>query len=499
MTDIVTKSLAVRPTAIPGLLVVALPVHGDSRGWFKENWQRAKMTALGLPDFGPVQHNLAFNDAVGVTRGIHGEPWDKFVSVATGRIFGAWVDLRPGPTYGKVVTLQVGPEMAVYVPRGVGNAYQTLEAGTVYSYLVNDHWSAAAKDRYCMANRAAPSLAIDWPIPLAQAVISEADRHHPALADARPAVPPRTLVLGAGGQLGRALLAAIPGAVGLTRAEADLTEPRWLETVDLDDVGTIVNAAAYTAVDAAETPDGRRKAWATNVTGVAALVAACQQRHIRLVHISSDYVFDGTRQVHDEAEAPSPLGVYGQTKAAGDALVAGYKQHYLLRATWVVGAGRNFVATMAALADRGVSPAVVDDQHGRLTFATDLAAGIAHLLRTEAPFGTYNLSNSGPVQTWADIAAEVFALRGRSPADVTRVSTQEYAAGKDLAPRPTYSTLALDKIEATGFAPPPAADRLAAYLRDLTADGPSEPYPRQAPSSRFLAPCESTRSASSQH
>ena len=83
--------LAVETTAIPGLLVVRIPLHEDSRGWFKENWQRAKMTALGLPDFGPVQHSVAFNARRGVTRGVHTEPWDKFISVAQGRIFGAWV------------------------------------------------------------------------------------------------------------------------------------------------------------------------------------------------------------------------------------------------------------------------------------------------------------------------------------------------------------------------------------------------------------------------
>ena len=90
------KELRVTETNIPGLLVFDLPVHGDNRGWFKENWQRAKMTALCLPDFGPVQNNISFNAKRGVTRGIHAEPWDKYISVATGEIFGAWVDLRPG-------------------------------------------------------------------------------------------------------------------------------------------------------------------------------------------------------------------------------------------------------------------------------------------------------------------------------------------------------------------------------------------------------------------
>ena len=99
------KPLGVTETPIPGLLVWDVPVHGDNRGWFKENWQREKMVAAGLPDFGPVQNNISFNDAVGTTRGIHAEPWDKFVSVASGRIFGAWVDLRRGPSFGQVFTV----------------------------------------------------------------------------------------------------------------------------------------------------------------------------------------------------------------------------------------------------------------------------------------------------------------------------------------------------------------------------------------------------------
>ncbi|MHB1009531.1 MAG: dTDP-4-dehydrorhamnose 3,5-epimerase family protein, partial [Propionibacteriaceae bacterium] len=135
--------LTVEKTPIEGMLVVRLVVHGDNRGWFKENWQREKMVALGLPDFGPVQNNMSYNAEVGTTRGIHAEPWDKFVSSAQGRYFGAWVDLREGPGYGTVFTTEVDESVAVFVPRGVGNAYQTLTENVTYSYLVNDHWSPA--------------------------------------------------------------------------------------------------------------------------------------------------------------------------------------------------------------------------------------------------------------------------------------------------------------------------------------------------------------------
>ena len=459
--------LAVRPTAIPGLLVIELDLRTDTRGWFKENWQRAKMTALGVPDFGPVQNNVSFNTTAGATRGIHAEPWDKLVSVATGEIFGAWVDLRPGRGFGAVVTVRMGPETAVYVPRGVGNAFQTLVDGTAYSYLVNDHWSAAARDSYTFLNLADETVAISWPIPLERAELSEADRNHPRLADVSPMPPPGTLIIGATGQLGRAMAAAWPHSMAVGRDRLDLTDPDALAAFDLSPYRTIINAAAYTAVDTAETPAGRRAAWATNVTGVGALAARAREHRCTLVHISSDYVFDGTVEVHTEAEPFSPLGVYGQTKAAGDTAATSCPWHYILRTSWVIGDGRNFVATMAGMADRGIEPSVVADQTGRLTFTDEIARAVSHLLDVGAPYGTYNLSNDGPSTSWADIARTVFVARGRESSAVRDVTTAEYGAGKQLAPRPAHSTLDLTKITATGYRPAPAGPRLARYLAEL--------------------------------
>lgn len=471
------SELSLRRTAIPGLLVLELPLHGDARGWFKENWQRAKMTALGLPDFAPVQHSVAHNDAAGVTRGFHAEPWDKLVSVVSGRAFGAWVDLRAGEGFGRVVSVDLGPDTAVFVPRGVANSYQTLEEGTVYSYLVNEHWSPQARSEYTYVNLADPDLAVAWPIPLAEATVSAADAAHPSLADVRPVPPLRTVIIGANGQLGRALQALLPEAELLDLPDFDCTDAAAVAAYPWRGVGTIINAAAYTAVDAAETEAGRRACWAANVTGVAHLCRAAAEHRARLVHVSSDYVFDGTAAEHSEDEGFSPLGVYGQTKAAADALVGQLAQHYLVRTSWVIGDGRNFVRTMAALAAQDASPRVVDDQFGRLTFTTDLAAGIVHLLGTGAPYGTYNLTNDGPVQSWCDIAREVFRLSGRRPEDVTGIRTAEYATSGPVAPRPRNSALALGRIKAAGFAPAPAARRLAEYLgrSGITAPtGPSE-------------------------
>lgn len=178
------SELAIRETIIPGFYEIDLVLHGDKRGWFKENYQREKMEALGLPHFEIVQNNFSFNAERGVTRGLHAEPWEKFISVANGRIFGVWVDLRGGDGFGKVLTMEITPEKAVFVPRGVANGYQTLEENITYTYLVNAHWSPEA--RYSNVNLADEKLGIEWPIPLDQAIISDKDHGHPALADVEP-------------------------------------------------------------------------------------------------------------------------------------------------------------------------------------------------------------------------------------------------------------------------------------------------------------------------
>ncbi|MDR1294636.1 MAG: bifunctional dTDP-4-dehydrorhamnose 3,5-epimerase family protein/NAD(P)-dependent oxidoreductase [Bifidobacteriaceae bacterium] len=465
------RGVTVRRTAIPGLLVADLDLHADQRGWFKENWHRAAMTAAGLPDFGPVQQSISFNTAAGTTRGIHAEPWDKLVSVGAGAFFGAWVDLREGPGFGTVFTAEVTPSRAVFVPRGVGNSFQTTADATVYSYLVNDHWSPDAQ--YSMVNLADPTLAIAWPIPLDRAICSDKDRAHPPLGAARPIPPRKTLVVGAYGQLGRALRALLGDGPHLEYVDIDtfdMSAPEIAGARHWRDYDTVINAAAYTAVDKAETPQGRQAAWAANVTGVANLARIATDAGITLAHVSSDYVFDGTStDPYREDHPVAPLGVYAQTKAAGDAIVSGVPRHYIVRASWVIGEGKNFVRTMADLAARGIAPRVVADQRGRLTFTDDLAAGIVHLVQNRAPYGLYNLTSRGQTHSWAEIAARVFQLVGADPARVTPVTTADYYAGAagPIAPRPANSTLNLEKILATGFTPHDGDARLEAFVAAL--------------------------------
>ncbi|QCX26492.1 sugar nucleotide-binding protein [Nocardioides jishulii] len=456
----------VETTPIPGLLVVRLDLRADARGFFKENWQREKMLAAGLPDFGPVQNNVSFNTDRGVTRGIHTEPWDKFISLATGRIFAAWVDMRAGASFGATFTLEMDPSVAVFVPRGVGNSYQTLVDGTAYTYLVNQHWREGLT--YPALALDDPTVAIVWPIPLAESEISEKDRHNPRL-DPTTAIPrQRPLVIGGGGQLGRALAAEFDDAHVVTREELDLTDEDAVESWDWRAHDVVLNAAAFTAVDAAETPEGRRAAWATNAAAPARLAALAREHGFTLVHFSTDYVFDGLESPtygYTEESPLSPLGVYGQSKAAGDLAVAAAPHHYVIRTSWVIGEGSNFVATMRRLAEQGVDPSVVDDQLGRLTFTGELTRATRHLLESGAPWGPYNVTNSGPVQSWHEVARDVFSLVGADPERVSPTTTEAYVGDRtDVAPRPARSVLDLSRLAETGFVSEDAATALRRHL-----------------------------------
>lgn len=259
------------------------------------------------------------------------------------------------------------------------------------------------------------------------------------------------LIIGANGQLGRALQAKYPNARKADVAELDITDAKAVKNYNWSNIKVIFNAAAYTNVDGAETPEGRQAAFAVNAEAVKNLAEVAKEKNLLLVHISTDYVFDGTKKLHGENEPFNPLNVYGQSKAEGDKAVMQVPQHYLVRTSWVIGEGKNFARTMLELGKKGVSPTVVADQVGRLTFSSELVRAIDHLLNNQLPFGTYNVSNEGDPASWADITREIFKEAGFD-LTVTDTTTAEYYAGKTgIAPRPLQSTLDLTKLHATGF------------------------------------------------
>jgi dTDP-4-dehydrorhamnose 3,5-epimerase len=261
----------------------------------------------------------------------------------------------------------------------------------------------------------------------------------------------KIFIVGANGQLGTALRTQYPKAQFADIDELDITNTESVRDFDWSGIEFILNAAAFTNVDAAETAEGRVAAWKVNADAAANLVAVAAQHDATLFHISTDYVFDGTNAPHREDETFSPLSVYGASKAAGDVAVSLTPKHYILRTSWVIGEGKNFVRTMLELGEKGVNPSVVNDQIGRLTFTSELVRAIDHLLTFEYAHGTYNVSNGGDSVSWSDITEEIFQLGGFT-GKVTGVSTEDYFAGKEnIAPRPLQSTLDLSKLQGVGF------------------------------------------------
>jgi dTDP-4-dehydrorhamnose reductase len=273
------------------------------------------------------------------------------------------------------------------------------------------------------------------------------------------------LITGANGQLGRALQSQYPEAKSADITELDTTSRESVQNFDWSGISVILNAAAYTNVDGAETAEGRIAAWRVNADAVANLVAVAAQKNAVLVHFSTDYVFDGAKTPHTEDELFSPLSVYGASKAAGDIAASLAPKHYILRTSWVIGEGKNFVRTMIGLAEKNVSPTVVADQIGRPSFTTELARAIKHLLDARAPFGTYNTSNSGEPVSWADFTRAIFAGM-KADLQVTDTTTTEYFAGKaGIAPRPLNSVFDLGKLQATGFLSRDWRENLSEYIQ----------------------------------
>ncbi len=440
-----THPLKLETTEIPGLLILRLHVQHNDVGWFKEDWHREKMAVLGLPDFRPVQHNLTHNDRRGITRGFHAEPWDRLITLVSGRAMGAWVDLRAGATFGKVVTADLDPGTAIFVPRGIANAHQVLEDHTTFSYLLNHHWTPEARSQLSAVNLFDPALKITWPIPREKADLSRTDVHLPPLSSVSPMQPRRILVAGTETPLGRSLLAALPGADGVSAA-AMSAEARVEHPVDLSAYDTLINAQGEAGFGS--TRQGRTvDSWTASATHAQNLTDIARRHRMRYVQVSADCAFDRSAPTHSEDTAPSLLDPHSRSLAVAEVVAATVPRHLVIRTSWVVGEGDHTIDDLVAAARHGSTLELDASQSGRLTFAPALATGIIHLLDSGAASGTYNLTGEGPVVTWADIGRRVFELCSRNPDDVGAAAPIPEVDGPD------GGALDLNRIRATGFRP----------------------------------------------
>jgi dTDP-4-dehydrorhamnose reductase len=290
----------------------------------------------------------------------------------------------------------------------------------------------------------------------------------------------RTLIFGAGGQVGREVCrTAWPAAftlVPLDRGAGDVTKPALVSAlIRREKPELVINLAAYTAVDRAEGEP--LAAWAANCAGAANIAAVCGETAAPLIHLSTDYVFDGCKAgPYREEDAVNPLNVYGRSKEAGERAVrAAAPRHIILRTAWVYSAHRtNFVKTILRLGAERPALRVVADQHGCPTAAADIAAALVaiadQIARGRTDWGTFHFAGAGST-SWHGFAEEIVGLaeaygawRGAARPQVEPITTDQYPTP---ARRPMNSVLECRKIAAFGIIPPPWRSGLAAVVREL--------------------------------
>ncbi len=272
----------------------------------------------------------------------------------------------------------------------------------------------------------------------------------------------KVLVIGAAGMLGQEVVRAGEAAgrevIGLRRGELDVTDVEAVRRrVDFERPGAVVNCAAYTNVDGAE--DERELAFGLNARAPGVVAAAAAEVGAPILHLSSDYVFDGRKgEPYVESDATAPLSAYGESKLAGEApTIEANPRHFVVRSAWLFGlAGPNFVDTMVRLGRERDEVRVVDDQVGSPTFCVDLAEALVALVATD-DHGIHHVAGGGAC-SWAELAAETFALAGVD-CRVVPVASSEMDRP---APRPAFSALASERAATPRLRP--WQEGLQAYL-----------------------------------
>ncbi|MEI7690488.1 MAG: dTDP-4-dehydrorhamnose reductase [bacterium] len=261
----------------------------------------------------------------------------------------------------------------------------------------------------------------------------------------------KILITGGNGQLGLALKDVLAKEeILLTDTDnMDITSPDQIEKIFSDFKPThLVHGAAMTNVDGCEeNPDIAQK---VNAEGTKNLAEACNKHKCQMIYVSTDYVFDGTKQEpYTEENKTNPQSVYGKTKLDGEKYTLELPDSYVVRTSWVYGEGKNFVRTMLTLSEKMDEIRVVNDQFGRPTYAPDLAQAIYDIIQKQPESGIYNVTGDGSIISWADFAKEIFKIAGKKT-KVVGISTDEYLSqypDKKIAPRPSYSFLGLSKTK----------------------------------------------------
>ena len=472
-------------TNLKDCYVIELDRKGDNRGFFEEYYKKSLYSTLG---FEGVDQGNRSASLKGTLRGLHFQknPFcqAKIVEVIKGKAIDVVVDMRiDSPTYGQYFYIELtdNNNKQLYVPRGFAHGFVALEDDTRFQYLVDNEYAPKMEGGIKWDD---PGIGIDWDKifkanGINDPLLSAKDQIHPSLKES-PVIFKREqdkyLITGYNGQLGydikNSLLAGgikEENILATTRYDMDITNQKQVrEVVSAFHPNTIFHCAAWTAVDKAET--SKEAAKRVNIDGTRNIALAANDTGAKLVYLSTDYVFDGTKNgIYLPTDQINPINYYGETKAMGEEIVrATCARHFINRTSWVFGInGNNFVRAMLNMANNPQKDPikVVNDQIGSPTYSVDLANKILLQAQTDN-YGTYHITNSG-FCSWAEFAKYIFEA-SKHDSIVEEVSTEEFYRGKNKAPRPFNSRLDMTSFNELGLGVMPTwQDAVDRYLKEL--------------------------------
>ena len=456
---------------------------GDPRGHFTSVTDN-QLEELGFKDFKQKSESLSCK---GVVRGLHfqKDPYcqAKVVCCTKGKVLDVVVDLRKeSPTYKEYTYVELTPENGrmLFVPRGFAHGFVALEDNTTFNYLVDNEYYPRLDGGIPWND---PGVNIPWDdifkeYGIEEPLLSEKDQKHKTLSESDLQFrkePRRYLVTGVKGQLGYDIARELNArgeldVLAIDRDEMDITDKEQVsKIVKAYKPDVIFHCAAWTAVDKAqELVDACTK---VNVEGTKNITDASIEVGAKLIYMSTDYVFDGTKpidELYTEEDIPNPQSVYGKTKFEGEEEVRRNPRHFITRISWVFGVnGNNFIKTMLKLADKYPEIKVVKDQIGSPTYTVDLAKLLVEMAHTEK-YGTYHVNNEGYC-SWAEFAQYIMDINGKST-KIKPLTTEEYYEDKDttyVAYRPRNSKLDKSKLEENFYRLPSWQDATDRYCKEL--------------------------------
>lgn len=454
---------------------------GDERGYF-ESVTKEDLESLGFKGIYQVSNSKS---GKGIVRGLHFQknPYAqaKVVRCHRGAVLDVVVDMRKdSESYGKWTSVELTPENGrmLYVPRGFAHGFVALKDDTLFEYYVDNKYMPRMEGGILWND---PALGINWDeifekYDIKEPVLSAKDKDRITLKECDVEFrrePMKYLVTGYNGQLGYDIVKELnergeTEVLALDRTEMDITDKEQVnKIVKSFKPDVIFHCAAWTAVDKAEEAvDACHK---VNVEGTKYLTEASIEVGAKIIYISTDYVFDGTKEgLYKEDDTPNPKSVYGNTKYLGEEEVKKNPNHFIARISWVFGInGNNFIKTMLKLSENHESLNVVNDQIGSPTYTKDLSKLLVEMAQTEK-YGTYHVNNDGYC-SWAEFAKYIFESNNKET-KVNGVSTEEYLelTGTKQAYRPRNSKLDKSKLVENGFEMLPSwQDAIDRYCKEL--------------------------------